>query len=564
MPDDTFDQRFPSDPSVFAPSPPTPDPRTTLRNAMSPPPPPPREPPPSPYDARIEEANRKAEEHIEKAEKGFEEEQRGYERSNAELAPRRQALMAELDRPLPQHPRLRESPPAPQVDTEGAQSWIMASMLLGALAGAFTRNHVSNALGAMQGALDGYAAGSQIKFKQNMETWSAENKRAIEANENALNDYHEILADRKLTIEQKSIELQIAAQQHKDDAMATAARSKNELTIAQLYDKQAQAQQQLKDHATALSEKQAQETETHRHNVATEQAAAERARNTNRLGSQQLLSEDAIDTRARLALEGNPLAFRGMRAGSPDYAAVSNRFSELAHESGLSPEEITRRQAGFAGQQAYQRTAGGMGARVEMASNEVVQLAPQAVDASRAVPRGDVTPLNKLLQEGLSLHIPLLSQEMPIYLGQKQTSDPRYNDAAVALWSLSNAYGRAMNPQGVPRVTERYAADAMGLFSLANSQPALEAQIYRVLKEVESSKVATAKTRGVRDPEIEEIENTIRKLGLRPGSAYPQSSNRGVFTNRPGLPPPPPEVARGAKGDRMSALPGGWSSEQVG
>lgn len=560
----TFDERF------GGMNPPSPDPRAALRNAMVPPPPPAAPKPPNPRDEKIAEDERRGEEHIRKAEEAFEREAHEYETRQADLEPRRRALMAELDRPLPARPHLREAPPAPQVDTDGAQTWIMASMLLGSLAGALTRNHVTNALAAMQGSLDGYAAGKQQQFSNNMKIWEAENKRAIEASENALTAYREILEDRKMNIEQKSVMLQIAAQEHQDQAMATAARGKNELVIAQLYDKQAQAQQQMKDHETALSEKAAQEAETHRHNLATEAAAMTRAQNTGR-GGTQLLDEDAIDMRARLALEGNPLAFRGMRAGSPDYAAVSNRFAQLAQQAGMSPAEITRRQTEFTGQQAYSRTSGTMGARVEMASNEVVQLAPQAIEATRAVPRGDLTPINKLFQEGLDAHIPLLSQNMQLFLGSRQTSDPAYNDAAVALWSLATAYGRAMNPQGVPRVSERFATEQMGLFALANSQPALEAQIYRVLKEVQNSKIAVARTRGPeQDPGIVEIQRIIDQLGLKPGAAYKPGAFPGWTgtttaprERAPSEAPGPARPLSTGKGDRLSSLPEGWSSEQV-
>jgi hypothetical protein len=554
MADDTFDERF------QPLNPPTPDPKEALRGAMAPPPPPPAEPKPSPYDARIEEEQRKSEEHIHKSEQYQDREAAEMERHAAEMAPLRRRMMERLEQPLPEHPHYRELPPTPEVNTQGAQMWITAAMLLGSLAGAFTRNHATNALAAMQGALDGYAQGNQQVFSNKMKIWEAESKRAIDTNANALADYRGILEDRKMSIEQMSIELQIAAQQHNDQAMATAARAKNELVWAQLYDQRAKAEQQLKDHATALSEKEQTMTETHRHNVAMENRPAGGLRP----GTTPSLSPEAVDQAARLFLAGNPAAMRGIRAGSPDVGAVRNRIAELAAEMHISPEQITKLQTRFTGEQSYQRTAGSMGARVEMATNEVVQLTPQALEATRMLPRGNITPINKLLQEGLKLHIPLLSEDWPLVLGQKDIGDPRYNDAAISLWSLATAYGRAMNPQGVPRVTERHAADAMGLFAAANSQPALETQMYRVLTEIISSKTATDKTRGIdpaSDPQIQEIRDTIQRYGLRPGSAYPPTENRGIFST-PGKPTAPAAPPSG-KGDRLSALPDGWQAEEV-
>lgn len=144
------------------------------------------------------------------------------------------------------------------------------------------------------------------------------------------------------------------------------------------------------------------------------------------------------------------------------------------------------KQQEFMGEGAYQRSAGTMAARVEAASNEVVQLLPQAIETSRNLPRWNVVPLNTLIQKW-----------------QQGTSDPAYNEFALANFSLINAYARAMNPQGMPRVQERVEAHALGVLSMATSQQAYEVQAKRLWMEVQASKKATAETRkGVTEGDI--------------------------------------------------------------
>src|SRR5262245_28583945 len=173
-----------------------------------------------------------------------------------ELADRRQRAMEPMyDRALetvrsqriPQVPQRVPMPAAPRRGNEpGAdEQWLMVAGLLGALAGAFTRNHLTNGLAAMTGALQGYQEGSQQKFQNNLKIWDAESKNAIETNRAATEDYRLTLENIKLTNDQMFKELEIKSMQYKDEAMAQAARTKNELSVAQLYDHEVTQRQQL-------------------------------------------------------------------------------------------------------------------------------------------------------------------------------------------------------------------------------------------------------------------------------------------------------------------------------
>src|ERR1700719_4721481 len=201
---------------------------------------------------RIDEAGRRSQAAVEAAERSMAQEDRNAAARERELAPIRERQMEMARQPLPEPPKTKESPPAPQRQNQhDDENWLFAAGLLGSLAGALTRNHATNALAAFSGALQGYQEGSKQKFDENMQIWNAENKRAQEASQNALAEYRAILENRKLSMEQMSVELQLAAAKHDDRAMATAAKTKNELVIAQLYDKHEQAltqTQQSHDH----------------------------------------------------------------------------------------------------------------------------------------------------------------------------------------------------------------------------------------------------------------------------------------------------------------------------
>lgn len=146
-------------------------------------------------------------------------------------------------------------------------------------------------------------------------------------------------------------------------------------------------------------------------------------------------------------------------------------------------DDIKKFAADYAGEASYQRTAGSSGARVENATNEVEQVIPLAVQASKNFPRGQYVPVNKLINAW-----------------EQGTSDPRYNDFITKNFALINAYQRAMNPQGVPRIAERLETHAIGLLSEAVSSEAYETQVRALWQEVQSSKTAVSETRAGRKP----------------------------------------------------------------
>src|SRR5215475_4165183 len=407
------------------------------------------------------------------------------ERRTAE-APLIEQGLRELDRPVPQQKQPLQPPQAPKrEEIMGAgEQWLMAIATLAGVMGGRGRTHAVNAMSAMTGIVEGLAEGNRQKFEQSAKQWDMENKRITEINTQSRQAYLDEMNNRKLRAEEIDMRLRLTAQRY-DDKIAESLIGNKEKLFSLI-----QARDQLNQ-------------------TASEYTSGVRGL-AGRFGGagRPMLTQDAIDLSAAMFFVGNPNATKGMSALSGDPVAVRNRLA--AAQSGVQPfspevleaaRSTTSAQLGYTGEQSYQRTAGSMGARVESASNEVAQLLPQAIEASRSLPRGPFVPWNTLVQKY-----------------EAGTSDPRYNDFIVANISLENAYGRAMNPQGVPRVQEKAEAHARGLLSTATSQQAYEVQLRRLALEVLASKRATAQTRqGVGGDE--ELNDIIKSLSSGAGAA---------------------------------------------
>ena len=335
-------------------------------------------------------------------------------------------------------------PPNPQVTMEAAGTWLAAATVMGALAGAMTRRGTTNALAAFTGALEGFKEGNQQKFQQNLQYWQAQEKKNSADNKAAMDKYEAILRNKNLDITQKTSNIGLQAQQFQDDVVVNAASRKEFITLMGLLDQRRQHQEQMDIARSRI-------TETFRHNQAMEGA-----------GNEQINEKRASGiAKYQLPPVANPR--------NPQDRAVMARVLEL------NPDYKATK---YSGQQSFDRTAGSMGARVETASDELEQVVPQALETSRAFPRGKFVPLNAIKQ-----------------LIAKGTSNPQYNDFLLANNAVFKAYGRAMNPQGIPRVSEMMEAKAEGILSIQTSPQAYETQLRRLMMEVAASKRAISQVR---------------------------------------------------------------------
>ena len=158
-----------------------------------------------------------------------------------------------------------------------------------------------------------------------------------------------------------------------------------------------------------------------------------------------------------LAGQGNVLAGLGYgNAGAANRAAVQNKISErakaLAEEIGVPEGKIGEflaiKHAEYAGITAGERTLGVRTAQLGLAVHEAELLMPAVLKASEAVPRTELTDLNKL-----------------IIAGDTHTGDPNTVRLGIAMNSFINVYARAISPTGTPTVSDKdHARDLMAPF----------------------------------------------------------------------------------------------------
>jgi hypothetical protein len=387
--------------------------------------------------------------------------------------------------PMPAAPQLKQqNEPAPDAKEyqQDAMEFASAMAVLGAVAGRFTRAPGGAALGAFAAALKGWQSGSLQAYENAAKKWEADTKTTLENNRQVMEQYRQALQDRKMNIDEQMSNIQLISAKYHDQMMYDAAQSKNYTMVAQIYEKNMQYTEKASEAAAKLQQKR-DEQKTKNEQSATYWLSPGGQAELNAVnpdGTPKYSEAQKAGVKQMIDLYGQKQV--GKSAIANDRAQFISEFEEREGRKPTSAE-ITDWEGNRAGATAYGRTAGTQGARVENAVNEVEQLIPQAVEASHNLPRGKFVNVNQLMQSY-----------------EKGTSDPAYNDFALANFSLVNAYTRAMNPQGVPRIQERLEQHAAGILSTATSPEAYDVQVRRLWKEVQASKTATAKTAQGRSP----------------------------------------------------------------
>ena len=442
--------------------------------------------------------------------------QSAFDQTQSALAPKYAAAEKSLSQPQPAPPQQEKLPPAPDAKAyqKDAMAFASAMAVLGAVAGRFARVPGTAALSAFGGALKGWQEGNLQAYEQAAKQWEQNTKKTIENNNQVLEKYKLVLQNKKLNIDQQMSEIQLISAQFHDKMMYDAANAKNYTLAASIWEKNYEYTQKAQESFDKLKEKRDEQKTKNEQSAAYWLSPEGQAKLPTLTMSQQAGVKQLVDIYAQKAVKGGQTgaivskenAERAERGEPPMTAseeisliqsihpprsapamAVEQFKKDFQAKNGHAPgaDDIAQFSGKYAGDVSYGRTAGSQGARVENASNEVAQLIPQAVEASRGYARqgGKFVGLNKLFQAY-----------------DQGTSDPKYNDFVLANFSLVNAYTRAMNPQGVPRIQERMEQHAFGILSTATNEKAYEVQVSRLWKEVQASKTATAKTAEGRSP----------------------------------------------------------------
>jgi len=384
-------------------------------------------------------------------------------REQAELAPAIADAQKANVAPFPARPKLERAPEPPQAQNSfhDAADWISSAVLLSGIAGLATRQPITSAMNAFSGYVKGIHQGDTEIAKQSLDQWKAASDRARDNNAAMLKEYDAALKERDATIEQKMNAVQLVAAKYKDMMTYQAAQVKNFTLVATLIEKQREAGDKMDQAAQKIS------------------LMADRLQlDRDKLASGQF-DDKTVDMIADQALAGDTSGLQNIgrgTQGAENIKKIRARVAEKADEKGITGDQLAKINAQFQGLKSGERALGTYSTKVEFAANEAKQFAAQALDASAKLPRGRFVPANKAVQAYLA-----------------KTSDPALAEFGFANMSLANAYARAVNPTGVPRVES--INHALEFLSTATSPEAYQAVVRRLLLEIQGSQKAAGATR---------------------------------------------------------------------
>lgn len=191
---------------------------------------------------------------------------------------------------------------------------------------------------------------------------------------------------------------------------------------------------------------------------------------------QPVISDDAADLAAERVLAGDEKATTGMARSAANITKVTNAIVKKAKEQGMSGADIAVKVAEFSGTTAGERTLGTRTANMEVAANEVKNMAPLALAASKQVDRSQYPSLNAIL-----------------LAGERGTGDESVVRFGLAANSLIYTYAKFLNPTGIPTDSDK--ARATDILSTAWTKGQFAAAVDQIKKEIASGQGAIKQTR---------------------------------------------------------------------
>lgn len=182
----------------------------------------------------------------------------------------------------------------------------------------------------------------------------------------------------------------------------------------------------------------------------------------------------AIRMTAQQYLAGDTSALQNFgrgAQGAKNLNAVRLEIAKQATAAGMNGADIAGKVAEFGGTKAGMRTAGTRSASIEIAANEVSQLAPLALDASSKVARSGFKPFGNAQ-----------------IMFDSHTNDPNLRQFAMANQALVNAYGQAMARGGSATVSDKEHAEK--LLSTTFDQPSYAAAVEQLKLETKAAQAA--------------------------------------------------------------------------
>ena len=406
---------------------------------------------------RIEQIDRQisAEEESRTRQRAAEDKERAIKERGAteEIADLRSRIKMREERPKPQPlppiPRPNNLFGGPGSDAPG-NAYATALQVLGSIGSGRTRGEAIIAMKAMSGILKGSAE----QYQDSLKTWKEQTQAIEKQNRSESDRYDQIMADNKSTMDDKRRMIELEAMPSHDVAVAEAARRGDFEHISELIDKRYELVGKMLD---------------------------------NHRKAEVKLNEEAVRQDAIGLLDSGRQPVGRNTQYNAAVVAEARRIG--IYERGMSETQVDQRiakarqswGAGIAGANQSARTGAAMDVRITSAANEVARLIPITLESAKEISKyADFkwTALNQLRNSFLA-----------------GSSDPRYYNFLVNTESLLRAWGRAMNPTGVPRVSEVNNARIENVLSKTTSFEAYAGMLQQLWKEVQATKQSVEDTR---------------------------------------------------------------------
>lgn len=213
-----------------------------------------------------------------------------------------------------------------------------------------------------------------------------------------------------------------------------------------------------------------------REKIETQKLAATKETASNKAANAAAFTPEALIFTARQYLTGDRQAALGFARSPTARVALQNSIVDEAAKMGLSPEQTAAKMAEFSGTVAGSRTVGQRAANISLAATEANEMIDIVRDSSSKFPRSQFVPFNTALRAY-----------------ETGTGDPEIAAFGASVNALVNVYARAINPTGVPTVSDKEHARAV--LNTVQSPEQVDAVLGIIRKELEIAKKAPTQVR---------------------------------------------------------------------
>lgn len=179
---------------------------------------------------------------------------------------------------------------------------------------------------------------------------------------------------------------------------------------------------------------------------------------------------------AQQYLAGDRQAAMGFARNATARIALQNAIQEEAATQGMSPQATAAKMAEFAGTVAGSRTVGQRGANIALAATEASEMLDIVKESSAKFGRTNFVPWN-----------------MALRAYESGTGSPEIAAFGASVNALVNVYARAINPTGVPTVSDKQ--HARDVLNTVQSPAQVDAVLGIIQRELDIAKRAPATVR---------------------------------------------------------------------